>query len=123
MYDKIFFTNVLRIMAERKMSNSELHKLSGVSASFLSDLTSGKGNPSIRTMEAISNALSIPLPLMLEHVESEIWALLTDSALKIEELPQGFERVGAILPEHKAFQVKEWDRKARAEIKKLKKSK
>lgn len=117
MYDRIFFTNVLRIMEERGIQKNELHELSGVSASFLSDLTNGKGNPSLKIMEQISRALSVPLPLMLEHVDSEIYELLDQYHQETENLPAGYERVGAILPKHKAYQVRTWDKEARKAIK------
>ena len=48
MYKYIFFTNVLRILDERGMTKKELSERSGVSISFLSDLTTGKANPSLK---------------------------------------------------------------------------
>ena len=123
MYDRIFFTNVLRIMDERGIAKTELHEMSGVSASFLSDLTNGKGNPSLKIMEQISSALCVPLPLMLEHVDSEIYELLDQYHKETESLPPGYERVSAILPKHKAFQVKNWDKEARKAIKRKRQNK
>lgn len=119
MYSRIFFTNIIRIMEERKISNGELHAISGVSPSFISDLTRGKGNPSLKTMESLAEALSVPLPLMLEHVESEVWEYFEKEENKTcVPLPTGFERVGAILPSHKAFIVKRWDEATRKHLKK-----
>ncbi len=121
MYDRIFFTNVIRILNERDMKVSELHRLSAVSVSFLSDLTKGKGNPSIKVMQQIAEALNVPLPLLLENVESQIWNDYYDKEVKrvIPELPQGFEYVGAILPSEKAFRVAKWDKETREHLKKL----
>lgn len=62
MYDFIFFTNVLRILDERGMTKQELSKRSGVSISFLSDLTTGKANPSLKVMESLATALASPCP-------------------------------------------------------------
>lgn len=69
MYKYIFFTNVLRILDERGMTKNELSERSGVSISFLSDLTTGKANPSLKVMEAIANALETSLPLLLESTD------------------------------------------------------
>lgn len=122
MHDRIFLTNVLRLLDERKMTKTELHELSGVSASFLSDLTKGKGNPSLKIMASIAEALQVPLPLMLEHVESEVWTDFYHGVQEktIPDLPSGYEYVGAILPSHKAFQVKKWDIETREQIKNIK---
>jgi len=66
-YNCIFVTNVSRLLAEREMTKKDLATLSGVSPSFLSDLLAGKGNPSLQVMEAIAEALEVPLPLLLEQ--------------------------------------------------------
>ena len=50
MYNYIFFTNVLRLLDERHMTKKELSNRSGVSISFLSDLTTGKANPSLKAV-------------------------------------------------------------------------
>ena len=68
-YSDIFFTNVLRILDERKMSQKELAERAGISTAFISDVAKGRGNPSIRTMEAISIALDIPLPNLLDTTD------------------------------------------------------
>ncbi|MBE3780532.1 helix-turn-helix domain-containing protein, partial [Vibrio parahaemolyticus] len=69
MYNYIFFTNVLKILDERHMTKSELAERSGVSISFLSDLTTGNANPSLKVLEAIASALETPLPLLLESTD------------------------------------------------------
>ncbi len=121
LYETIFFTNVLRILEDRKMTKLELSKLSGVSISFLSDLTNGKANPSLRVMEEIALALGVPLSYLLETTD------LDQATLKLLEeqkpyklrLPEGYERVTAILPEHKAFLVKKWEQEAKESIAEL----
>ena len=121
MYDKIFFTNVIRLLDERDMNVNELHQLSGVSNSFLGDLTKGQGNPSIKTMQSIAEAFQVPLPMMIENVESQVWTQYYQGKIEqtIPELPKGYEYVGAILPEEKAYRVKLWDKEARKQVKKL----
>ena len=69
MYNYIFFTNVLRLLDERHMTKKELSDRSGVSISFLSDLTTGKANPSLKVMQDIAKALDAPLPLLLESTD------------------------------------------------------
>ena len=66
MYNQILFTNVLRLLEEMGMTKNELAQKSGISVSFLSDLTNGKANPSLKIMEAIAEALETPLPTLLE---------------------------------------------------------
>ena len=58
MYNQIFFTNVLRLLDERGMTKDRLADLAGMSVSFLSDLTNGKANPSLKIMESIAKALA-----------------------------------------------------------------
>ncbi len=97
-YDNIFFTNVLRILEERGMTKTDLSELSGVSASFLSDLTKGKGNPSLKIMESISTALDVPLSMLLESTDLDKEALEVLGANRIHNsgLPEGYERVSVI---------------------------
>ncbi len=119
MYNYIFFTNVLRILDELHMTKQELSERSGVSISFLSDLTTGKGNPSLKVMEAIAKALDVPLPLLLESTDMDKAALDALAGGKApSSLPPGFERVSVILPEHRAFVVKKWGDQAKKKIQK-----
>jgi len=113
----IFFTNVLRILDERGMTKSELSERSGVSISFLSDLTTGKANPSLKVMESIASALETPLSLLLESTDLDKHTLDTLADGKIpSSLPTGYERVLAILPEYRAFIVKKWDEETRRKL-------
>ena len=107
MSKKIFLTNVMTALAARHMTRRDLSVKSGVSASFLSDMTSGKSNPSLRVMEAISQALEIPLPTLLEP---------TDLAYICHKLPDGYERVTLVLPEFQAFVAKSWAEDARKKV-------
>lgn len=118
MYNNIFFTNILRILDERGMTKKELHDLSGVSNSFLSDLTTGSGNPSLKVMEAIANALEVPLPMLLESTDLDKESLdeLAGGTFR-KSLPPGYERVSVVLPEHKAFIVKRWGEETSKKLK------
>ena len=114
MYNQIFFTNILRILDERGMTKQEFSKETGISISFLSDLTNGKANPSLKVMEAVAESLDIPLPVLLEStdLDPEELAQLIGKPVK-SRLPPGYEQVVAILPEHQAFIVKKWHAAAR----------
>ena len=117
MYNYIFFTNVLRLLDERHMTKKELSDRSGVSISFLSDLTTGKANPSLKVMEDIAQALETPLPLLLESTDLDKEALAPRAGGNApRSLPPGFERVAAVLPEHQAFIVKKWGEATRKKL-------
>jgi len=117
LYNYIFFTNVLRLLDERHMTKKELSDRSGVSISFLSDLTTGKANPSLKVMQDIAKALDAPLPLLLESTDLDKDTLDALAGGKApQSLPAGFERVAAALPSHQAFIVKKWGEAARKKL-------
>ncbi len=117
LYNYIFFTNVLRILDELHMSKLELSERSGVSISFLSDLTTGKANPSLKVMEAIARTLETPLPLLLETTDLDPATLeLLAGGKVVSSVPAGYQRVSAILPDYRAFVVKQWAEDARKKL-------
>jgi transcriptional regulator with XRE-family HTH domain len=116
-HNQIFFTNILRLLDERGMTKNELAAKADISVSFLSDLTNGKANPSLKIMEAIAEALETPLPTLLESTDLDresLDALAGGNAPR--SLPEGVVRVSAVLPEHQAFIVKKWDEAARNKL-------
>ena len=99
------------------MTKNELSERSGVSISFLSDLTTGKANPSLKVMEAIAKALETPLPLLLESTDLDQAALDALAGGKaVSSVPAGYQRVSAILPDYHAFIVKQWAEEARKKL-------
>ena len=121
MYNQIFFTNVLRLLEEQGMTKHDLAEKAGMSISFLSDLTNGKANPSLKIMGSIADALSVPLPTLLEMTDLDkatLDALSGGQAPK--SLPDGFARIAAILNEYQAFTVRQWDEANRKQIAKSK---
>lgn len=109
-YNQILFTNILRLLSELGMTKTELSERAHVSISFLSDLTTGKANPSLRVMEAISTALETPLPVLLEFSDLDKETLdALAGGVAPQSLPPGFQRVTAILTDFQAFRVKQWD--------------
>jgi transcriptional regulator with XRE-family HTH domain len=113
MYSYIFFTNVLRLLDELGMTKHELAERSGISISFLSDLTTGKANPSLKVLEAVAKALETPLPLLLEQTDLDKASLDALAGRKVvSSVPPGYERVSVILPAYRAYIAKKWGEEA-----------
>lgn len=113
-HNQIFFTNVLRLLDEQGMTKTELAERAEISVSFLSDLTNGKANPSLKIMEAIADALHASLPALIEmtDLDQEALAALAGNSPP-SSLPRGYVRVSVILTEFQAFMVKQWDQENR----------
>ena len=47
-------------MEEQGMTRRQLSERTGVSISFLSELTNGKANPSLKIMDSIAEVLDVP---------------------------------------------------------------
>ena len=118
MYNQILFTNILRLLDELGMTKSDLANRAGISISFLSDLTNGKANPSLKIMEVIADALETPLPTLLELTDLDRATLDALSGGQApRSLPDGFLRVSAVLTEFQAYKVRQWDQENRKHIK------
>ncbi|MEI6270180.1 MAG: helix-turn-helix domain-containing protein [Methylococcaceae bacterium] len=63
----------------------KLSKISGVSTSFISTLFNGKGNPSLRIMERIADALDKPLTELLDESDLDNESLEVLAAASSEE--------------------------------------
>jgi transcriptional regulator with XRE-family HTH domain len=114
MYNTIFFTNVLRLLDELGLTKNELAKRAGISVSFLSDLTNGKANPSLKIMEALAAALDMPLPPLLEMTDLDRDTLhALTGGNPPGSLPDGLVRATGILTGYQAFIVKKWDEENR----------
>jgi transcriptional regulator with XRE-family HTH domain len=120
MYNHIFFTNILRLLDEKEITKEQLSKISGVSMGFICDLTNGKGNPSLRIMEQIADALDTPLPALLEETDLDKQSLEILSGGKLRGVAEGYERVSLILPSHQAFIARQWGKEAMEKLKKQK---
>ena len=116
MYNEILFTNILRLLDERGMTKNELAEKADISNSFLSDLTNGNANPSLKIMEAIADALETPLATLLEFTDLDPRLGCSAGGKARRSLPEGFVRVSAVLPDHQAFIVRKWDEAARKRL-------
>ena len=116
-YHEIFAAHILRIQEERGLTKQEMGRLGGVSAAFMTDLARGEANPTLKTMEAFSEALGIPMPLLLRPLDSEEWKTILSLSAKQEEsveLPPGYGILEkGILPLHKIYVVQQWMKTAR----------
>jgi transcriptional regulator with XRE-family HTH domain len=116
-YNQILFTNVLRLLEELGMTKNDLAHKAGISVSFLSDLTNGKANPSLKIMEAIADALETPLPTLLELTDLDRATLdMLSGGYARRSLPEGFQRITAILSEFQAYNVRQWDQENRKHL-------
>lgn len=117
LYRDIFFTNILRILIERGMTNEELSERSGISASFIAQMARGKANPSLKSMSAIADALGLPLPTLLESTDLERKVLDKLAGGKpYSSVPKGYERVTVILTHFEAFIAKGQDEENRKKL-------
>jgi len=71
-------------------SKEQLSKMSGVSTSFISDLSNGKGNPSLRIIERIADALDKPLPKFLEETDLDSKSLEALAGGKLREIAESY---------------------------------
>jgi transcriptional regulator with XRE-family HTH domain len=96
-YAMILQRNLTALLNERQYSRSDLAKRAKLSASFVGDITDGRGNPSLKSIAQIALAIGVPLPwLLMEH------------PVPTARLPEEHERVVAVLPRHQAFLVRRW---------------
>src|SRR5689334_4163015 len=109
------------MMEEHGMNKLELAQRADMSPSFLSDLTNGTANPSLKIMESLSLALDVPLPMPPEATDLPPECLDSLAGGKApRSLPECFVRVCAILKEYQAFNVRQWDEANRKSLAKKK---
>ena len=62
MYDteKVFRDNLKRIRRSKKLTQSELAKLAGLSSGLVGDIESGRRNPTLKSISKIANSLDVP---------------------------------------------------------------
>jgi transcriptional regulator with XRE-family HTH domain len=102
------------------IKKEQLSKISGVSTSLISDLTNGKGNPSLRIMERIADALNKPLIELIEETDLDSKSLEALASNKPRGIAEGYERISLILSSHQAFITRPWTKDAMEKLKKQK---
>ena len=61
---EILSLNIELILKAKEMKKQDLAIKSGISVSFISDITNLKANPSINNIQKIADALGVPVPLL-----------------------------------------------------------
>lgn len=114
-YGKIFTENVLRLQKERGLTKQELATLVGVSGAFITELARGTANPTVKSLQAFSEGLGVPLPLLLKPVTSDEWQTILavanakQTVQDTKQLPEGFGVLAnVVLPLHKIYVVEQW---------------
>ena len=107
-YNMIFSLHVARLLEETGMKKQELAEKAGVSSAVITDLVRAKSNPTIKTMQKISEVFSIPLPMMLKPYESYEWQAWVElwgtghAKTNSAKLPRGYRSLSnVVLPSHK----------------------
>jgi len=113
MYSEIFLFNLLKTLKEKGYTKAQLSEMSGISPSFISELTNGRANPSLAKLEKIADSLNVPLHEMLLPDNINPKDLVYT---KPEPLPEGTVKITAILPAHKAFIVKKWESEVKKKL-------
>ena len=62
-----FVENVMAILEERRITNNELARMAGISSGGISKMLRPDGNPSLKNMESIANALGVQLSDLLAN--------------------------------------------------------
>ena len=103
-YNMIFSLHVARLLEETGMKKQELAEKAGVSSAVITDLVRAKSNPTIKTMQKISEVFSIPLPMMLKPYESYEWQAWVElwgtghAKTNSAKLPRGYRSLPRICP-------------------------
>ena len=73
----LHYTNLIETIKTRRLSlkvNQELlSELSGISLRTLKQFESGKGNPTLKTIEKLAGALGLELTLKVKSLNSDKW--------------------------------------------------
>jgi transcriptional regulator with XRE-family HTH domain len=82
--------NVRRLRERAGLSLRELASRAGVSASTLSGLESGTGNPSVETLVDISGALGVPFSELVQPSEPDVQVQRADEGVVVEAAGAAF---------------------------------
>lgn len=68
----ILAANLLRLRRQRRVSLDEVARAAGVAIGSLSRIESGEANPRLSTLEAVAEALSVPVESLFERLAPRI---------------------------------------------------
>ena len=120
-YAEIFCANIQRVQKERKLNKVTLAAISGVSPSIVTDIIQGAPNPSLKTMQSVSDWLGIPLPILLKPADADEWKAMNSAVQNIptEEkpkisVPDGYGMLeDVVLPQAKIEIIQDWVKQTR----------
>lgn len=106
----VFCTHVMRLLEERGISQSDLAKQCGISASILTEISKGVANPKLTTVSALAEALEVPVALLFLPEDSLEWQLYKFVPKEqSKKIPSGYGYIkDVVLPEGKIAIIKEW---------------
>lgn len=106
--------NMKRILEICGITQVELAERSNVSAAFMTDLLAGEANPTLKTLQDMSDGLQIPLPILLKSGETEEWQAIlamleTPKQKTLPHIPKGWGYVDdVVLQADRIAKIKEW---------------
>lgn len=118
MYLQIFFKNVRLQLDQQGLAIREFCRQAGITPPTYWKISNGEGNPTLSTMEAIANALNVPLPSLLDtsHLTPDALASIEGRKPRTSPTPcpPGYERVSAVVTKFQAWQIRKWEDAARS---------
>lgn len=106
--------NMKRILERYGLTQVELAARSNVTAGTMTELLTGNGNPTLKTLQDVSDGLQIPLPVLLKAPEAEewraIWAVLDAPKQKERPyIPKGWGYLDqVVLQADRIDKIQEW---------------
>lgn len=106
----VFCTHIMRLLEERGISQSDLAKQCGISASILTEISKGVANPKLTTVAALAEALEVPVALLFLPEDSLEWQLYKFVPKEhSKKIPSGYGYIkDVVLPEGKIAIIQEW---------------
>lgn len=106
--------NMRRILEICGITQVELAERSSVSAGFMTDLLAGEANPTLKTLQDMSDGLQIPLPILLKPGDAEEWqailaVLAAPKQKQLPHIPKGWGYLDeVVLQADRIAKIREW---------------
>lgn len=82
--------NIKRLRKDRGLTQKELAEKSSLSRSYLADLERDRYNPSLESLQLISDSLEVNVSVLLGESDSVVGKSETQVKGKVDELEEGF---------------------------------
>lgn len=80
--NNIISSNLKKLRSDRKLSLSNLSKLSGVSKVMIGQIERGQSNPTINTIWKLANGLKVPYTALIDEPKSNTTLIKNDDSIK-----------------------------------------